>query len=177
MAKFSPLLFLPPLVFVGLAGLFAFGLMRDDPGVLLSALEGQQAPDIAAQPLGGLPTFDGSVFADGEVKIVNFWASWCPPCRAEHPALVGLSANLPIYGVNKSDMDDNALAFLAELGDPFAAVTVDANGREALDWGVTALPETFILNGEGKVILRFAGPIHRVMESTIYPALEEARGN
>ncbi|MDG1802389.1 MAG: DsbE family thiol:disulfide interchange protein [Paracoccaceae bacterium] len=172
MAKLSPLMIAPPLVFAGIAGLFAVGLTQDNDDSITSALVGQLAPEIVATPLGELPVFDSAALVDGEVKIVNIWASWCPPCRAEHPALMDLAADgVPVYGINKSDNDANAQAFLAELGDPFAAIVTDTNGRQSLDWGVVALPETFIIDGDGVVTFRFAGPIHRVMESTILPEL------
>ncbi|MFQ6552795.1 DsbE family thiol:disulfide interchange protein [Aestuariibius insulae] len=167
--------FIPAGVFGALAGLFLVGLLRDDPDALPSALVGQGVPDIAAEALPGYETFDSAVLREDGVKVVNFWASWCPPCRAEHPALMELAAEgVPIYGVNKSDQGGDAAGFLEELGNPYAAVTVDLRGRQSLDWGVVALPETFIVDGAGVVRFRFAGPIHGVMESTIRPELEAA---
>ena len=108
------------------------------------------------------------------VKIVNFWASWCAPCRAEHPALIDLAGEVPVYGVNRDVTPEDAIGFLDELGNPFSAVAFDPGGRKSLDWGVYGLPETFVIDGDGKVLFRFAGPIHRVMETTIWPVVRGA---
>lgn len=170
------MIWLPLAICAGLVAIFAVALFW--PSADASSLEGRRAPLLPAVALGGLETFDGSGFDDGEVKIVNFWASWCPPCRAEHASLMELAAEgVPIYGVNKSDRDAPALAFLQELGNPFTAVTVDATGRGSLEWGVAALPETFVVDGEGRIVTRFAGPILGVMDTVIRPALAEAAAN
>ncbi len=111
------------------------------------------------------------------MKLVNYWASWCAPCRVEHPTLEELAAEgVPIYGINYKDDPAKALAFLAELGNPYVAMGADASGRTALDWGVYGVPETFVIDGDGTVILRFAGPITgSVLEKTIRPALAAAQ--
>jgi cytochrome c biogenesis protein CcmG/thiol:disulfide interchange protein DsbE len=162
--------------FAAMAGLFAAGMFQEDRDELPSALVGQVAPATAFAPLGTLPLFDPSTLADGEVKLVNFWASWCAPCRVEHPNLKELAATgLPIYGVNYRDEPEKALAFLAELGDPFVAAGSDPQGRAALDWGVYGLPETFVVDGEGRIVARMAGAItDRVYETRLRPALAEA---
>jgi cytochrome c biogenesis protein CcmG/thiol:disulfide interchange protein DsbE len=165
----------PPLIFAGLAALFFVGMMRDDPDALPSVFIDKPAPPIEAATLADLAVFDRAVLDQPGVKIVNFWASWCAPCRAEHPALVELAKTLPVYGVNRDTTPDAALKFLDELGDPYSAVVFDPGGQKSIDWGVYGLPETFIIDGTGKVILRFAGPIHRVMESTILPAIATAQ--
>ncbi len=175
MPRLSPLVLAPPLVFLGLAALFAVGLLRGDPGAMPSTLIGKSTPEIAQTALDGYPSFDPAILKEDGVKIVNFWASWCPPCRAEHPALMQLAAErVPIYGVNKSDDPGDARKFLQDLGNPFASINVDPNGREALDWGVVALPETFIVDGDGIVRYRFPGPIQGVMDTVIRPELAAA---
>ncbi|WP_108483255.1 DsbE family thiol:disulfide interchange protein [Oceaniglobus ichthyenteri] len=174
MAKFSPLMVAPPLIFAGLAAMMFFGMYRDDPDSLPSVFEGKAAPEIAAEPLGDLATFDRSVLNEPGVKIVNFFASWCAPCRAEHPALIELAKTVPVYGVNRDVTEKDAMGFLDELGNPYKAVTYDPGGRKSLDWGVYGLPETFVIDGKGNVVLRFAGPIQRVMDSTIWPAVQKA---
>lgn len=178
MARISPLAVLPPLVFAGLAAVFIWGMKRENPDALPSALAGRSAPEFDAQPLGDLPVFTSAALADGQVKLVNFWASWCAPCRVEHPNLEKLKAEgLPIYGVNYKDKPDNALAFLAELGNPYRAVATDANARIGLEWGVYGVPETFVVDGEGKVVYRFAGPlVERSIEGQLRPALARAKG-
>lgn len=177
MAKISPLMVLPPMLFAGLAVLFFVGMQREDPDQLPTALAGKAAPEVAVTPLGDLPVFDAATLRDGQIKLVNFWASWCAPCRVEHPNLEALSAEgIPIYGVNYKDQPDKALAFLAELGNPYTAIGADTSGRMALNWGLYGVPETYVIDGDGKVVLRFAGPItQRVIEAQIRPALENAK--
>ncbi|MCY4287541.1 MAG: DsbE family thiol:disulfide interchange protein [Aestuariivita sp.] len=179
MAKFRPLVILPPLVFVALTGLFFWGMQRDDPEALPSARIGQAAPPVQLDELVGQSTFDDAALRDGEPKLVNFWASWCAPCRVEHPQLKDLAKEgLDIYGVNYKDDAAKALGFLNELGNPFVAVGADTKGRMGLDWGLYGVPETFVLAGDGTVILRFAGPLtESVMAEKIYPALESARNS
>ena len=177
MAKLSPLMAVPLVVFAGFAALALVGLQREDPDALPSTLEGRQAPAVQVTPLGDKPGFsDGDLRSDG-VKLVNYWASWCAPCRVEHPHLEGLAEDgIPIYGVNYKDKPDNALGFLDQLGDPYAAIGADEGGRMALDWGVYGVPETYVIDGQGEIVLRFAGPItERVLESTIRPAIEAAQ--
>jgi cytochrome c biogenesis protein CcmG/thiol:disulfide interchange protein DsbE len=96
----------------------------------------------------------------GEITIVNFWASWCPPCRAEHPNLLDLEAEgYRVAGVNFRDQQAQASQYLVDYDDPFFATGFDLRGRSAIDWGVTAPPETFIVDGDGTVLFRFVGPL------------------
>lgn len=178
MARMSPLMLVP----VALAGLFAglafVGLQRDDPDALPSALAGKPAPAVTLVPLGEKPGFDDAALRQGRIVLVNYWASWCAPCRVEHPNLTKLAAEgVPIYGINYKDTPPaNALGFLAELGDPYAGVGADPQGRMALQWGVYGIPETFVVDGSGRIVLRVAGPItERVLENTIRPALQDAQ--
>ncbi|WP_240637718.1 DsbE family thiol:disulfide interchange protein [Paracoccus aestuarii] len=159
MVRIPPLMVLPPVVFAGLAGMFLWGMNRDDPGAVPSAMIGREAPPIPDTTLPGKTQLTDEMLRQPGVKLVNFWASWCPPCRVEHPTLMELANELPVYGVDLRDIDQNALSFLAEDGDPFAAIATDPRGRTAIDWGVTAPPETFILDGEGRVLHRHAGPL------------------
>ena len=178
MARMSPLMIAPLVVFAAFAGLALVGLLREDPNSLPSALAGRQAPAVAVTPLGDKPGFGDADLRGGEVSLVNYWASWCAPCRVEHPKLERLAdEGIAIYGVNYKDKPGNALGFLEELGDPYAGIGADDSGRMALDWGVYGVPETYVIDGEGEIVLRFAGPItDRVMENTIRPAIESARG-
>ena len=175
MAKIPVLALVPPVLFAGLAGLFYFGMERGGPGELPSARIGQEAPPLTAAQLGTLPTFAVSDLADGEVKLVNFWASWCAPCRAEHPTLTELAeGGLPVYGINYGDNDADALAFLAELGNPFTAVVADPQRRTGIDWGLYGVPETYLVDGSGKILHRIAGPLtQRVLEDRLQPELKK----
>jgi cytochrome c biogenesis protein CcmG, thiol:disulfide interchange protein DsbE len=177
MARLSPLMVLPPVIFAGLAAMFYLGMQRDDPDALPSVQIGREAPQVALTQLGpGLP-FDNTVLQEPGVKIVNYWASWCAPCRVEHPHLMALAEEgIPIYGINYKDDPAKALAFLAELGDPYAALGADTTGRTAIDWGVYGVPETYVIDGEGRVVFRLAGPVTSLtMNSQVRPAIEAAQ--
>ncbi|PRY26256.1 cytochrome c biogenesis protein CcmG/thiol:disulfide interchange protein DsbE [Aliiruegeria haliotis] len=170
---------LPPAIFAAVAGLFFAGMHRENPDSLPTALKGQQAPTLELAPLADKPLLTDEALRNGDVKLVNFWASWCAPCRVEHPQLVELAKEgIEIHGINYKDKDDKALAFLSGLGDPYTLSGTDSSGRTGLDWGVYGVPETFVVDGEGRIVTRFAGPIiSSVLENTIRPAIEEARGN
>lgn len=178
MARLSPLMVLPPVLFFGLAGVFIWGMARPDPNAIPSALIGQAAPAVTGAEFPGAPAFTTAELADGKVKIVNFWASWCGPCRAEHPNLMALTKEgIPVYGVNYRDRLDDAQAFLKELGNPYAGIAADEKARMGFEWGVTAPPESFVIDGQGRVIKRITGPlVQRVIESDLRPALKEAAG-
>ncbi|MGR3466151.1 DsbE family thiol:disulfide interchange protein [Limimaricola sp.] len=175
MARISPLVILPPAIFAAMAGLFAAGMLRDNPDELPSALIGREAPLTETGTLPGKTPFDPAMLNDGEVKIVNFWASWCAPCRVEHPNLTALAEDgLPLYGINYKDDPEKAVAFLEELGDPYDAIGTD-DGRVARDWGVYGVPETFVVDGEGRIVERMAGPVtQRAIQGRLNPALEKA---
>ncbi len=176
MARVSPLVLLPPVIFAALAGLFAAGMLRDGGDELPSALIGQPAPASDLAPLPGYPEFEpATVLADGEVKLVNFFASWCAPCRLEHPVLASLAEEgIPVYGIAYKDDPGNTDAFLAELGNPFAAIGTDT-GRIAPDWGLYGVPETFVIAGDGTVVDRLPFPLTpELVESRLRPSLAEA---
>jgi cytochrome c biogenesis protein CcmG/thiol:disulfide interchange protein DsbE len=171
------LLALPPLVFAAFAAVAYLGLKRENPGELPSALVGQPAPGLARTVAlrDDPPPAAGDLTAPG-VKLVNFWASWCAPCRAEHPVLEAIAdAGIPVIGVNYKDAPDKALAFLAELGDPYARIGADPDGRTGLDWGIYGVPETFVIDGAGTVLMRHPGPLTRdALERRLRPAIERA---
>lgn len=169
------LMILPPLVFAALAAMFWLGMQRDEPDALPSTLVGRAAPVLQVDALGDHPELTHDALTAPGVKLLNFWASWCAPCRAEHPMLKQLQAEgVTILGVNYKDKPDQAEAFLAELGNPYAAIGT-VSGRMALEWGVYGVPETFVIDGEGKIVLRYAGPITaQELERVIRPALTKA---
>lgn len=170
------LLMIPVILFTAFSGLFVAGMFLGQGDELASALIGKAAPVIVVSPIDGLTPLSDEMLRDGEVKIVNFWASWCAPCRVEHPNLTALAAEgVPIYGVNYKDFDPNAQAFLDELGDPYVAVGSDRSGFHAIDWGVYGVPETFLLDGNGTILLRMANPVtERELANRLRPALEAA---
>ncbi len=176
MARLSPLMILPPAIFASFVLLAAVGMFRDDPNALPSARIGQPAPPVVLEQLGDKIPFDDAMLRDGKLKLVNFWASWCAPCRIEHPNLIELGKTIPVYGVNYKDDPVKGLAFLEELGDPYVNVGADESGRMALDWGLYGVPETYLIDGDGTILLRFAGPLtDRALEKTLSPAIEAAR--
>jgi cytochrome c biogenesis protein CcmG/thiol:disulfide interchange protein DsbE len=177
------LYFIPLLLIVGFLGAVALPKLienAENPGdvnALPSTLEGKPAPTLELQPLQDLPLLTDAALRAPEVKLVNFWASWCAPCRAEHPTLIKLqSEGLTILGVNYKDKPENARGFLAELGNPYAAIGADS-GRLGIEWGVYGVPETFVIDAKGQIILRHAGPItEQELERVIRPAIAKARG-
>lgn len=162
-SRINPLMVLPPLLFLVFAVVAYLGLKREDADMLPSALIGHPAPSLAnLVPLGpGAAPTDAALTGPG-VKLVNFWASWCAPCRVEHPILRDIAAGgVPVIGIDYKDAPGNALTFLGELGNPFAELGADPTGRIALDWGIYGVPETFVIDGSGKVLLRYPGPLTR----------------
>ena len=179
MPRINPLLLAPPLLLAGFVAFVAVGNLREDRDTLPSARAGHPAPTVALEQLADRTLFTDAMLRSGEVTLVNFWASWCPPCRAEHPLVKDLAdSGIPVYGVNYRDDPARAMDFLDELGDPYAAIGADPRARMGLDWGVVGLPETFVVDGEGNIVLRHAGPItEEVVRERILPAVERARGS
>ena len=173
--RVKPLMLIPPLIFLALALVFLWGMGRDDPNGIPSTFVGREAPAVPQTTLPGNTQLTDEMLRQPGVKLVNFWASWCPPCRAEHPTLTELSKRLPVYGVDLKDNEADALRFLSQDGNPFAAISTDPRGRTAIDWGVTAPPETFIIDGQGKILYRHAGPLVREdYTNRFLPQLEKA---
>jgi len=178
MARISPLAILPPLIFAVLALTFYLGMGRSNPEDLPSTFIGRPAPPFGGEALPGFRQGTDADLRQGQVTLVNFWATWCPPCRAEHPQLKALAADgVRIIGVNIRDDAAKATAYLNEEGNPFESVVFDATGRRSIDWGVTAPPETFIIAGDGTVLFKFIGPlVGSDYEQRFMPELEKALG-
>jgi cytochrome c biogenesis protein CcmG, thiol:disulfide interchange protein DsbE len=170
------LMILPPVLFAGLAGMLYVGMYRENRGELRSVFIGREAPVLPATGLPGIPQLTDADLRTGEVTVLNFWATWCPPCRAEHPVLLQMAEQgVRVAGVNMMDDDAKAVAYLAEEGNPFLGVATDPDGRNRVEWGVTAPPETFLLAGDGTVLFRFVGPLVGTdYETRFVPELEKA---
>ena len=166
---------LPVLLFLGLAGYFALALRPGyDPRSLPSAMIDKEAP---AFDLAGLATPQG-VSRDGlkgRPAVINFFASWCVPCRVEHPLLMRLAEreHIPIYGIDYKDKPEDARKLLAQFGDPYARVGMDSDGRTGLDFGVYGVPETYVLDSAGHIRKRFVGPLTaQEVEQELLPLLQ-----
>jgi cytochrome c biogenesis protein CcmG/thiol:disulfide interchange protein DsbE len=174
------LVFLLPLaVFVALAAVFLIRLETSgNLDAVPSALVGKPAPEFDLPPLEGAtqPGLKGTDLK-GTVTVVNVFASWCGPCRIEHPQLIALQKDgrIRLVGINYKDVPANAVRFLDELGNPYAAIGVDQNGRAAIDWGVYGVPETFIVDADGIIRYKHIGPIDvAALKATVLPAIEAA---
>lgn len=159
----SLLVLLPLLVFGALAAVFLLQLVSGrDAATVPSALIGSKAPATVLQPLEGsdLPAFDTNAFI-GNVTLVNVFASWCAPCREEHPLLLALGQDerFQIAALNYKDVPENARRFLGDLGNPYDAIGVDPKGRAAIDWGVYGVPETFVVGKDGTILFKHVGPL------------------
>ena len=177
----SRLIYLIPLaVFAFLAIYFAIGLTRD-PKLIPSALINHPAPQFNLPPIEGTNT-PGVSTADlkkGEISVVNFFASWCVPCRAEHPEINKLASLgiVKIYGINYKDEPAKARAWLEALGDHYTATGADTTGRTGIDFGVYGVPETFIIDGTGQIRYKHVGPIvGDSLQKDILPVIRKLSG-
>ena len=164
------LLLLPVAIFLPLATGFYLALGIDQ-SVLPSPLIDQPAPRFALPPLPGEERGFSSADLAGHVSLVNTFASWCAPCRAEHRILNTLAQTkrVPIYGIDYKDKEDAARAWLAELGNPYARIGAD-DGRVGIDWGVYGVPETFIVDRDSRIRYKHVGPLTQAdVEQTILP--------
>jgi cytochrome c biogenesis protein CcmG/thiol:disulfide interchange protein DsbE len=164
----------PVLVFVGLVVYFATPLLRGtDPSLIPSPLIDKPVPSFDLPPLPGYQKGLNSADLKGQVQIVNIFASWCIPCRAEAPALMALKQmNIPIRGINQKDRPADALEYLKELGDPYVSIGMDIDRK--IDWGAYGAPETFIVDAEGRIRYKQAAPITQEdIDDTILPLLKK----
>jgi len=153
---------LPLAVFLVMAVYFAIGLTKD-PKILPSALIDKPVPDFTLPPIEGGP---GQGLSSADLKgrgvtVVNVFASWCVPCRVEHPVITRLAGLkvAKVYGLNYKDSPKDALKWLADLGDPYDAHGADTKGRVAIDFGVYGIPETFIIDAIGTIRYKYVGPL------------------
>ncbi len=159
------LAFLPLLVAVIVGGFFIWGLNPNrNPQEIPSVLISHPAPEFALDPVPGLDT-PGLSRADlvgnpGPV-VVNVFASWCVPCKAEHATLTGLveKDGIRLFGINYKDKPKDAVRWLGDLGNPYERIGSDLSGRAGIEWGISGVPETFIIGPDGTVLYRYVGPI------------------
>lgn len=172
------IVFLGPLIaFVGLAVVLAWGMTRD-PGTIPSALIGKAIPEFRLPPVKGRTLGLASADLNGEVSLVNVFASWCTACREEHPVFMRLSDEgvVPIHGLNYKDKPDDAAKWLNTVGDPYARTGADIDGRAAIDWGVYGVPETFVITKDGRIAHKHIGAMTpKVLEDTILPLIRKLR--
>ncbi len=175
---FQKLIVFSPLIIFGALAVFFYLQLTSgrNAQVLPSVLIGEKAPSI---DLPALERFDLPALNDeaikGKLTLLNVWASWCVPCRQEHPYLVDLAKDerLNIVGLNYKDKPFNAAQFLTGLGNPYTAVGVDSTGEATIDWGVYGVPETFIISPDGTIIYKHIGPItDAALADKIMPVLE-----
>lgn len=173
----------PLLVFAVIAGTAGKMLYDQDfngknVSEIPSALIGTKAPTLDLPALDGsnTPPLTSPAIA-GKLTLVNVFASWCVPCRQEHPILKELSKDirLNVVGINYKDKNDNALRFLGELGNPYRAIGVDPNGQAAIDWGVYGIPESYLVAADGTILYKKVGPFDsQSLKTGLYPAIEKA---
>ena len=174
------LAFLIPLAgFLVLAGFASIALLATlrgerDMTQLPSAMVGKPAPTVALPDLGDAGSTVSAIDFEGRPFLVNVFASWCAPCRAEAPALALLSEEIEIFGIAYKDKPEDTRGFLATYGDPFAYIGIDRDGDAGMRWGVYGVPETFLVDANGNIILRHAGPIdRRVIDELLRPAIRD----
>ena len=169
---------LPVALFLVLAGYFGLALFSGrDPHQLIPMLIDAPAPAFVLAGLDGQGLSREALA--GQVTVVNFFASWCLPCRAEHPLLMRLAEqeHVPLFGIAYKDKPDDAARFLAQLGDPYRRVGLDQSGRTGIEFGVYGVPETYLIDGSGHIRLRHVGPLDRdTIERELLPRLKEIGG-
>lgn len=152
---------LPILLFAIIAGAMGYGLYFLDPRSLPSAMIDEPVPRFELPPLPGSRHGLSSEDLSGHVALVNVFASWCAPCRIEHPLFMEIARShgeeLKIYGIAYKDKPDDTLAWLKRLGDPYNAVGMDQSGRVAIDFGVYGVPETYLIRPDGTIAYRHVG--------------------
>ena len=170
-------LLLPLLLFLGLAVLLGIGLMLN-PREVPSPLIGKPVPAFDLPPVEGRTLGLSSADLKGEVSLVNVFASWCTACREEHPLLMELKKNgiVPIHGLNYKDKPNDAESWLNELGDPYTRTGADFNGRVGIEWGVYGVPETFVVDRNGRIAYKLIGPLTpKALRNKILPLISELR--
>ncbi len=178
---------LPAVLFVALAVALGVQLLTGEPGKVPSALIDKPVPEFDLPPVQGFAKgFKTEDLHSGQVSLVNIFASWCGPCRIEHPVLMDLpnyaeefgDEAIPLFGINYKDNPDDAERWLRRHGTPYWAMGADRTGRTAIDWGVYGVPETFVVDGAGRIRYKHIGVLTpRDLEETILPLIETIRAS
>ena len=170
---------LPCAVFIALAVLFAFGLNPNrDIHALPSPLIGKPAPLFTLGDVLEPNRLVSNADLKGQVYVLNVWGTWCVACRQEHEALLAIAQQrvVPIIGLDYMDERGKAQQWLQQLGNPYAAVAFDTDGRTAIDWGVYGAPENFLVDGNGRVLFKFISPMTaEVWQREFVPRIDAAR--
>jgi cytochrome c biogenesis protein CcmG/thiol:disulfide interchange protein DsbE len=167
----------PTVVFLAVVVTFVMGLDRDRD-TLPSPLVGKPVPAFSLPPVRGRDLGLASSDLKGGVSLVNVFASWCVACREEHPVLMWLRAQgtVPVHGLNYKDKPDDAARWLDAMGDPYTRTGADLDGRVAIDWGVYGVPETFVVDRQGRIAFKQVGPITpSILETVILPLVLRLR--
>ena len=176
--RFNRLIYFLPLGIALILGVALAKGLTLDPNTLPSALLGRQVPEFDLPPVKGRTQGLSSTDIRGEVSLVNVFASWCVACREEHPVFMKLARDgtVPLHGLNYKDQPDDAAEWLDSLGDPYTRTGADINGRVAIDWGVYGVPETYVVDGNGRIAFKHVGPLTpEAIADDILPALRAAR--
>ncbi|MFP5391928.1 MAG: DsbE family thiol:disulfide interchange protein [Gammaproteobacteria bacterium] len=166
---------IPLAAFALIVAFLAVGL-RLKPQELPSALIGKPAPPFVLPRVDDAAKTFAPAEMRGKVWVLNVWASWCAPCRAEHPVLLEFArkARVPIVGLNYTDKAEDSRKWLAEMGDPYVASALDADGRVGIDYGVYGVPETYVVDRQGVIRYKHVGPLTRaVIDQTLLPLIRE----
>jgi cytochrome c biogenesis protein CcmG/thiol:disulfide interchange protein DsbE len=179
---------LPLIAFLTLALILYVRIFAGDPQILPSALIGKSVPEFSIPPLGksGTPGLTTGDLRNGKMTLVNVFSSWCVPCREEHPLLMSLAfqlldkqmpqAEFQLIGINYKDKPEAAQKFLQDNGNPFSKIGADESGRIAIDWGVYGVPESFIVDGSGRILFKHVGPLNvGILNSDILPLLRNEK--
>ena len=166
-------LIMPFMIFAVVAVVLAVGLTLN-PRDIPSPLVGKSVPEFTLPPVKGRALGLSSNDLKGEVSVLNIFASWCVPCRQEHPVLLAMQKErlAPIHGLNYKDRPDDAGPWLDKLGDPYTRTGADVDGRVGIDWGVYGVPETFVIDREGRIAYKHIGPITpQIVDEKIRPLI------
>jgi len=156
------ILILPPIFFFLILSVFFYLLIIErNPSEVPSNLLNKNVPIFEAQSLFKNEKFISSQEIKNEIILVNFFATWCKPCRDEHVYIKRFSneKGIKVIGINYKDNSKKTTKWLKKLGNPYSNVLIDKNGKIAIDWGVYGIPETFIVNSSGIIKYRHVGPI------------------